>query len=198
MQERSEETRARLLEAASRLFSQYGYDATSVADLSLAAGVSKGAFYHHFSSKQAIFIALLESWLDGLEIGFRETRRSEQSVPDSIIRMAGLVGQLYQASDTQLSIFLEFWTHAYRDPTVWQAAISPYRRYQSYFSQLITEGIAEGSLEPVEPGTAARTLVSLAIGLLMQALFDPQGADWEAETRHSVQLLMAGLAKEKP
>ncbi|KOG88013.1 TetR/AcrR family transcriptional regulator [Streptomyces varsoviensis] len=48
-------TRAALLEAASGLFAEKGFDATSIDDLAAAARVSKGAVYHHFADKRAIF-----------------------------------------------------------------------------------------------------------------------------------------------
>jgi len=51
MQQRSEETRARILDAAIRRFAIAGYDAASVEDICTEAGVSKGAFYHHFPTK---------------------------------------------------------------------------------------------------------------------------------------------------
>lgn len=59
MQTRSEETRARILQAALTLFARLGYEAASVEDICVEAGVSKGAFYHHFPTKQAVFLQLL-------------------------------------------------------------------------------------------------------------------------------------------
>ena len=59
-EERSEATRARLLAAARRLFGRSGYAKTSVEDLVGRGGVTKGAFYHHFEDKKAIFLAVLE------------------------------------------------------------------------------------------------------------------------------------------
>ena len=85
---------------------------------------------------------------------------------------------------------------AQRDPAVWQAAIAPYRRYQQYFAALAEEGIQESSLRPAEASAIGRVMVSMAIGLLMQGLFDPQGADWEQETQASLQLLLQGIARE--
>jgi len=58
----SPDTRTTLLEAAFRLFRRHGYAATSVADLCAAAGVTKGAFFHHFASKEALGIAVAEHW----------------------------------------------------------------------------------------------------------------------------------------
>ena len=181
MQQRSMETRKRILDAAQSLFSQSGYDATGVAEICRAAGVSKGAFYHHFPSKQAIFLELLDGWLARLDDSFNLALRETKDVPHAIMQMASMAGSLYQSTDVNLSIFLEFWTQAQRDPSIWKTAISPYRRYQEYFAGLLQQGIAEGSLRQVDPQLSARVIVSLALGLLMQALFDPEAANWELE-----------------
>ncbi len=197
MQHRSEETRKSILEAATHLFSQSGYDATGVAEICQAAGVSKGAFYHHFPTKQAVFMALLNSYLGGIDSGFAQMRLENRDVPAVIVQMAEMAGSLFQSADIHLPIFLEFWTQAKHDPQIWDAAISPYRRYQSYFAEMIQEGTGQGTIRPVDPQLAARVLVSLAIGLLMESLFDPAIPDWPGEAKQSVELLMKGLAWRK-
>ena len=65
----------RILDAAARLIAHYGYDKTTVSDIAREAGVSKGAIYLHFDSKEALFEALLdreiwrygEDWLKRFE-----------------------------------------------------------------------------------------------------------------------------------
>jgi TetR/AcrR family transcriptional repressor of nem operon len=54
--------RARLLEAAVATIRTKGYTATTVDDLCAAAGVTKGAFFHHFESKEALAVAAAEHW----------------------------------------------------------------------------------------------------------------------------------------
>ena len=81
MQQRSEETRGRITEAAIKLFSERGFSAASVDDICAEAGVSKGAFYHHFPSKQAIFIALLEGWLKTIDSAFALLRKPTVPAP---------------------------------------------------------------------------------------------------------------------
>ncbi len=58
------ETRNRLIEAAIRVIREKGYVATTVDDLCAAAGVSKGAFFHHFTDKQALALAGAERFSD--------------------------------------------------------------------------------------------------------------------------------------
>jgi TetR/AcrR family transcriptional repressor of nem operon len=54
--------RAKLLDAALRLLREKGYNATTVDDLCAAAGVTKGAFFHHFSSKEDLGVAAANHW----------------------------------------------------------------------------------------------------------------------------------------
>jgi AcrR family transcriptional regulator len=61
-EQRSERSRAAILEAALELFSHRGYGATSVRDIAGRAGVSTGAVYHQFPDKDALFLALLEDF----------------------------------------------------------------------------------------------------------------------------------------
>lgn len=197
MQERSAITRGHLIETANQLFSRNGYDATGVAEICLAAGISKGAFYHHFPSKQTLFLAILEQWLVGLDTAFGETRQQAVNVPEALLQMADLSGQVFQSADVHLSIFLQFWTQAQRDELIWKATISPYRRYETYFATLIREGIAEGSFREVDADLAARSLVGLALGLLMQALFEPHELDWAAEVRNRVQFFLDCISRRE-
>jgi AcrR family transcriptional regulator len=197
MQQRSEETRNHILEAATHLFSKYGYDATGVSEICQAAGVSKGAFYHHFPSKQAIFMELLNTYMNSIETGFNLMRQEVRDVPQAILRMAEMVGALFQATDIHLPIFLEFWTQANHDPQVWELTVAPFQRFQSYFAEMIQEGIDEGSIQTNDPHLAARVLVSLSVGLLMEALLNPQITDWQVEARQSLELFLNGIVRRK-
>ncbi len=58
--EEAEQTRQDLLDAALTVFSQKGYTATRLEDVARAAGVTRGAIYHHFGSKAELYSALIE------------------------------------------------------------------------------------------------------------------------------------------
>lgn len=192
-QPRGLETRARILEAARQCFSQSGFDATGVSEICAAAGVTKGAFYHHFESKQTVFLELLQQWLGDLETQLASLRGQAPSIPDALRSMAAMLPAIIETARGQIALFLEFWRQAHRDPAVWQATIEPYRRYRQFFSGMIQEGVEEGSLPSIDAEAASLWLVSLAVGLLLQAVLDPEGADCGRAAEQAVQAVLTSL-----
>lgn len=193
MQQRSEETRARILESAVKLFSSRGYNKASVDDICAKAGISKGAFYHHFESKQALFLALLDGWLQTIDNSIEASK--DKTAPEAFMQMTEFFPYIFETAGEGLPMFLEFWLQASRDKKVWEASIAPYRRYHKYFTSLIKKGVDEGSFVEVDPELASRMIVSTAMGLLLQSLLDSKGAKWEKVARESTGLLVNGLLK---
>jgi AcrR family transcriptional regulator len=196
-QQRGEETRSNILAAAAAGFAEHGYDATGVAEICRRAEVSKGAFYYHFSSKQDLFLELLTRWLVALDEQLEELRTEEASVPEQLLDMAKVIQQVFEVAEAQLPMFLEFWTKAAHDPAVWKATIDPYRRYRAFFADMIERGINEGTLRPVDAGTVARVIVSLAVGIVLQGLLDTEGTDWGHVAEEGMQLLLQGIEKKE-
>ena len=59
--EKGRATRERLVQEATRLFAADGYEAVSIEQVRIAARISRGALFHHFASKDALFLAVLEA-----------------------------------------------------------------------------------------------------------------------------------------
>ena len=85
--ERTEATRLALIEAARRLFVEKGYAETATPDIAAAAGVTRGALYHHFEDKKALFCAVLER-----EAAAVATDIGERARPAGSARAALLLG----------------------------------------------------------------------------------------------------------
>ena len=67
MEKNTNQTRARLLEAARSLFWEKGYAATGMAEILERGHANSGSFYHFFASKEALLLAVLDSHIEGLE-----------------------------------------------------------------------------------------------------------------------------------
>ena len=195
-QQRGEETRNRILDAAIEAFARYGFDATGVAEICRRAGVTKGGFYHHFPSKQALFLEMLERWLEGIDAQLEVSRSGAETIPEELLRMTGMVRQVFQEAGGKLPLFMEFLTKAGHSPVVWQATVAPFRKYRKFFALMVEAGIAEGSLRPVEPDLASNVVLSFAIGLLVLGLLDPHGADWGQVAQDGMGMLLQGLEQK--
>ena len=195
MQKRSQETRTQIIKAALELFAQEGYEAASVSDISKAAGVSKGAFYHHFPSKQALFQQAMEEWLDSLDQQMLTVRETEVSIPEAFTQMTQMMPEVYQTAMGGLPIFLEFLSHSYRDPEVLKGFALPHQRYREFFSAMIQEGVDEGSLRDVDPDVVSRVIVALAVGLLLEGLVNPNGEECANVAQEGIKLLMESIIR---
>lgn len=83
--ERTGAMRATLVAVARRLFMEKGFAATGTPELVEAAGVTRGALYHHFADKQALFSAVVEAESAAV------AARIERAAPDSLAPIDALV-----------------------------------------------------------------------------------------------------------
>ena len=194
-QERSEKTRNSIFKSAESAFAQLGYDGAGIDDICRQAGVTKGAFYHHFAGKEDLFLTLLNGWLARLNAQFVPERAVGQDTSAALRELTPLLGQVLAAGHGQLPIYLEFWVRAMRDERVRVLLLEPYRHFNTFFADLVAAGMTAGSLKPFDPPQLGRVLVSFAVGLVVQGLMDPDSADWEAVGRAGLGLILDGLAQ---
>ena len=82
-------TRGQLIEVATRLFAEHGYEGTSIEAVLTAAGVSRGALYHHFAGKEALFEAVVAAVSDQVTLELTEVIR-DCADPVEALRTAAL------------------------------------------------------------------------------------------------------------
>jgi AcrR family transcriptional regulator len=194
--QRADETRHRILEAAEQCFARYGFEATGVAEICATAGISKGALYHHFPSKQDIFVELYERWMNGFVGEMKAVRDGAESVPRALMSMMRMIGVIFQTAAGRLPVFFEFLTKSARQPEIWKATTAPYRFFKDFFADMVRRGIAEGSLKNVDPERTAQILVSYGAGLVMQGVFDPEGGDWVRVGVEGLAMLLEPMVTE--
>ena len=83
------ESKARFVQAASQLIRGKGYGATTVDDLCAAAGLTKGSFFHHFDSKQALALAAAEHFAESADARFANA--PYRKLADPLARLLGYV-----------------------------------------------------------------------------------------------------------
>ena len=165
-----EQRRAWILNAAATAFAINGYDGASIAKIADEAGITKPVIYHHFASKQALYVAVLELY------------RSELTAFLGARVVASPSGEARMRNG--LSAFLEFvethpnaWAILFRDPPPTDAVIvDAHRRIQERATAALVPLLAagptkahrndpEGAELVVEREMAAEVIKSAADGL---------------------------------
>ncbi len=164
-----------LLDAAARLLIDHGYDKTTVADVAVAAGVSKGAVYLHFESKEALFDALLLREMQAFAQRWLEAVEAEPE--------GGRLGPLFRIALRQLCEHELLAALMRADPRVLGSALRrPGSRLQAGRSPLARQAFvqamqAAGALRAeLDPAITAQILGLLSAGLVQLAAQDREAS----------------------
>jgi len=162
-------------------FANNGYHQTTMEDIVQEAGLSKGGLYVHFSSKKELFIALIECFID--EFSFFPT--SAITGPTTYERLTGILSGMVAtiASDTfreTSSLMTDVWAQNSRDQDINQVVLRLYAQVRYPLTQLINEGIADGTFKPIDANALANILIAVFEGLIIQDMVDESSVDWTA------------------
>lgn len=115
LQIRTVETQTRILDAAEASFSEQGFEKTQLEEVASRAGYTRGAIYAHYSSKEDLFLALLEQ---RIFTRFTDMRRELEAEPDIRKRQATFKGWILDKANepSWSTLILEFKLYAMRRP----------------------------------------------------------------------------------
>jgi AcrR family transcriptional regulator len=147
-----------ILLAAVALFTERGYDATSMEDLSRALGVTKSAIYHHVSSKEELLGLATGRALDGLFAVAGSVQTQPGRAIDRLEHLVrGSVGVLVaQQPFVALLLRVHGNTQTERD------ALARRREFDVFTAELVKQAVADGDLRPdIDPLVTAKLLFGL-------------------------------------
>jgi TetR/AcrR family fatty acid metabolism transcriptional regulator len=171
---RREETRERLLEAATSVFAQHGFDRSTVDEVVREAGFSKGAFYVHFESKEDLFWAMLEERIDRQHEAFKEAVDFTKPVSDNVMTILHAVFDLVEDDPFWGSLFMEFGAHAARNEKVRERLAGLYDRWRELLVAMLTAGRDAGRIRPdIDIGFTTTVLIATVEGAVIQSRLSP-------------------------
>jgi AcrR family transcriptional regulator len=144
-----------LLAVAVQEFNTRGYDATSMEDLSRAAGITKSSFYHHVSGKEQLLRMALERALEEL-FGILEEPQAQDGSPTE--RLRHIVRRQVEVLTSSLPyVTLLLRVRGNTETERW--ALARRRAFDATIASLVADAVAEGEVRAdVEPSLAARLL----------------------------------------
>ncbi|MBO9543161.1 TetR/AcrR family transcriptional regulator [Caulobacter sp.] len=152
------EWRETFLVAATRLINQRGYRGASVEDISAALNVTKGSFYHHHEDKDALVSECFERT-------FTVTRRSQLDAKaldaDSWTQLTSTAAGLASYQLSEHGPLLRASSMGALPDTLRHDMADGYARGWQRFGSIISDGIADGSIRPIDPAIAAHMINSM-------------------------------------
>lgn len=171
---RREETRERLLEAATGVFARQGFDRSTVDEVVREAGFSKGAFYVHFESKEDLFWAMLKERIDRQHEAFNEAIDFAKPVSDNVRTILHAVFDLVEDDPFWASLFMEFGAHAARNEKVRERLAALYDGWRELLVQMLTAGRDAGRIRnDIDIAFTTTVMIAAVEGSVIQSSLSP-------------------------
>jgi AcrR family transcriptional regulator len=168
-------TRSRLLEAAARVYAAHGFAGATLDDVAEEAGLTKGAVYGHFGSKDNLLVALMEEYV-AAEIAEQVALFDRDEVPwkRPLAGSDQLMHELDESPDA-FRLLVEFWVAASRDETLRVRFAAGLEALRETFAGFAADSAADAGLpyDGPEPSRHfANVMLGLSIGLGMIRVVD--------------------------
>jgi AcrR family transcriptional regulator len=182
---------ARLLAAATELFAEKGFDATSVQEVVQRAQVTKGALYHYFDSKQDLLYEIYHSIIS-LQLAELERILAADRPPAQTLR--AVIVSLVETTAARLDQAVVFGREMHRlDQNRLAAVRADRRRYHDLVRDVVARAQAAGDFAPVADADTV-TLVIFGVVNQLPVWYRPRGAKSPAQLGHEIaDLILAGL-----
>ncbi|MBF6548743.1 TetR/AcrR family transcriptional regulator [Nocardia brasiliensis] len=182
-----EETRRALLHTSRRLFAAKGYGAVGLSEIVSATGVTKGALYHHFDSKSALFGAVLEQVQQ--EVGARVSAAAEAVTDPWDQLVTGCETFLTACTDPEIQRIMLIDGPAVLGWNEWRAldAAASARHLAEALQTLIDTGVL--ARQPVAPLTHLLSGAMNEAALWLATTTDPRAL---TDTKAALRRLLAG------
>jgi AcrR family transcriptional regulator len=173
---RKAQTRARLLEAAARVYARRGFSGATLDEVAAEAGFTKGAVYGHFGSKENLLLALMDEHLarqiaEQVALFDRGRITWERPLAGSASWMQGI-----EQDPDPLRLFVELWIYAQRDERLREHLQAGLEVSRATFARFAVASAADAGAELGQDAAEqfGNIVIGLGMGLAMLKLIDPQ------------------------
>ena len=172
----TETRRQEILDAAFTCFARQGFHQTTMDDICRQAGVSPGAVYHYFGSKEEIIEVSCEACntTDMAEVEAALLLGETRQVLDALV---GLAFSDFKAPNQHLRLTVQvlWWSEALRNPEMLQSLLTKgVESWTALLAKIISAAQEKGEVNrAMAPEAAARVLLAMWQGLVLQKALDP-------------------------
>jgi len=190
----SEERKNQILDAATQVFMQKGFDKARMDDIVEETGLSKGTLYWYFKSKYDIIITILDRiFLDIFDKLDSQQKDGDLSASQALWQFTEEAIQDYKKMLSLMPVAYEFLALAFRNKVVQKALKQYMEHYMEVLVPIIQRGIDSGEFRPVDASEAAIAAGAIFEGTILLWVYDKELVDPERHIRAGIKIWLAGV-----
>lgn len=189
----SEERKAQILEAARKTFSARGFHNTRMSDIAEESGLSKGALYWYFDSKDAIILSLLQKVFEPEIRDLQALLGEDRSAEERLLVYAERGAEDIQNMLKWMPLLYEFLVLAFRRGSIKKFISTFYDKNMELLEGLIQQGIDAGEFQLDDARSGAIAMGAIIEGTLMLWMYDPEEIDIKSHVMSSIRILLQGM-----
>jgi TetR/AcrR family transcriptional regulator len=160
------ERRAAVLDTACRVFARCSYRGATTAEIAREAGVTEPILYRHFASKQALYLACIESAWQRVRGAWDEAVAEEPDPGAWTTAMANAFFDFKEQRSAVAQLWIQALTESGDDPDIRRYLRRHLRDVHTFVSEVVARGQAAGAIAP-ERDPRAEAWIFIAVGLLV-------------------------------
>lgn len=176
VQDKREAKRAEILRFAADVFSCTGFHATTIQEIATAAGIGKGTVYEYFRTKEELFLAVYDAWMNEYE---NTVRKRVDAATDPMAKVDAVrqsAVDFYQSRAQQAPLLLEFWAHALRstNPAFLERVHATRTFLQDLGAELAQQLVSAGWFTSVDAASFALLESGISDGIFLSWVLEQQ------------------------
>jgi len=170
----SDETRARILDGARRCFAELGYETTTNKILAREVGLTTGAIYHYFESKQELYLAVHRQVQDTVYGRFQAAVAANDTFTDQMNAVFDGAVDLNR-EDPSIAIFLgTVRADGPRHPDLAEELAKHSKDREAFLGEIVDTGISTGEIDDTDRETVIDVVSTILMGLTLASSGDPE------------------------
>jgi AcrR family transcriptional regulator len=150
-EEYKEKKKRHILDSSLKAFGEKGFQLATIDDIVAESGLSKGAIYNYFKSKEDIYLQLMQRKTEENIAGLKERFRKKETAEEKLRQFFENYLEIKLSPDWQrmIGVHLEFWIHSGRDEELKRVMTARYEEvYRTLLMEILQEGIDQLEFRP--------------------------------------------------
>jgi AcrR family transcriptional regulator len=193
----SEERRIQIIDASMNVFAKDGLEKARMDDIAKEAGLSKGALYWYFKSKNEIIEKVITVMFEREMAETRQLLESDVSIKEKLIRITEMAISDFIKLRPLFPLLYEIYAYALRIKAIRKLFTEYFKRYKELLIPIFQQAVDNGEIKNFDPEYCAITLGAIIEGTMVLLIYDPENIDIEEHMLFGVERFIDGIIRKE-